>query len=99
MDKAGVQWDLHLFADTVNSGAADIAAIIEKTAQKVNPALVVLAHHDKVESLALGTRTDVSPVRESHALCMMPHVWHGQARLLFRIQAVWTPDKERSSNK
>ena len=96
MDKAGVQWDLHLFADTVNSGAADIAAIIEKTAQKVNPALVVLAHHDKVESHALGT---FSPVREPHALCMMPHVWHGQARLLFCIQAVWTPDKERSSNK
>lgn len=85
MDKAGVQWDLHLFADTVNSGAADIAAIIEKTAQKVNPVLVVLAHHDKVESRALVTHTDVALVHETHVTCTMPHVWHG---LLFCIQAV-----------
>lgn len=48
MDKAGIKWDLHLFADTVNSDAADIAIIIQKTAEKVKPALVVLAHHDKV---------------------------------------------------
>ena len=99
LDKAGVQWDLHLFADTVNSDAADIATIIQKTAQKVNPVLVVLAHHDKVASLALGTHTDVSPVHETHALCTMPHVWSGQARLLSCIQAVWTPDKGRSSNE
>ena len=48
LDKAGIQWDLHLFADTVNSDAADIATIIQKTAEKVRPALVVLAHHNKV---------------------------------------------------
>lgn len=47
LDKAGIQWDLHLFADTVNSDAADIATIIQKTAEKVRPALVVLAHHNK----------------------------------------------------
>ena len=48
LDKAGIQWDLHLFADTVNTEASDIATIIQKTAQKVQAELVVLAHHNKV---------------------------------------------------
>ena len=51
LDKAGIQWDLHLFADTVNTDAADIATIIQKTAQKVQAALVVIAHHDTNEKV------------------------------------------------
>ena len=48
LEKAGIQWDLHLFADTVNTEAADIAKIIQNTAQKVQAELVVLAHHNVV---------------------------------------------------
>lgn len=48
LETAGIQWDLHLFADTVNTGAADIAKIIQNTAQKVQAKLVVLAHHNEV---------------------------------------------------
>ena len=48
LEKAGIQWDLHLFADTVNTEAADIAKIIQNTAQKVQAELVVLAHHNEV---------------------------------------------------
>ncbi|KAL0046702.1 hypothetical protein WJX82_007872 [Trebouxia sp. C0006] len=47
LQKAGIPWELHLFADTVNSGAADIATIILKVAQKVDAVIVVLARHDK----------------------------------------------------
>jgi hypothetical protein len=50
LQKAGIPWELHLFADTVNSGAADIATIILKVAQKVDAVIVVLARHDKVKS-------------------------------------------------
>ena len=48
LEKAGIQWDLHLFADTVNTEASDIAKIIQNTAQKVQAELVVLAHHNEV---------------------------------------------------
>ena len=48
LEKAGIKWDLHLFADTVNSNASDIATIIQKTAQKVDAEILVLARHDKV---------------------------------------------------
>lgn len=48
LEKAGIQWDLHLFADTVNTEAADIGKIIQNTAQKVQAKLVVLAHHNEV---------------------------------------------------
>ena len=48
LEKAGIRWDLHLFADTVNTEASDIATIIETTAQKVQAVLVVLAHHNEV---------------------------------------------------
>lgn len=51
LERAGIQWDLHLFADTVNTDASDIGTIIQKTAQKVQAKLVVLAHHDKVCTL------------------------------------------------
>lgn len=57
LDKAGIQWDLHLFADTVNTEASDIATIIQKTAQKVQAELVVLAHHDKVFKACLDRVT------------------------------------------
>lgn len=53
LDEAGIQWDLHLFADTVNTEASDIATIIQKTAQKVQAELVVLAHHNKVLEMCL----------------------------------------------
>ena len=66
LDEAGIQWDLHLFADTVNSDATDIAIIIQKTAEKVRPALVVLAHHDKV---ATWTRV----ILNASALTLMQH--------------------------
>ena len=52
LDKAEIKWDLHLFADTVSSDATDIATIIQKTAEKVHAALVVLAHHDNQEKVA-----------------------------------------------
>lgn len=54
LDKAGIQWDLHLFADTVTSDATDIGMIIQKTAEKVQAALVVLAHHDNHEKAKQG---------------------------------------------
>ena len=46
LEKAGIQWDLHLFADTVNTDAADIAQIIKNRSLMVQSAVVVLAHHD-----------------------------------------------------
>lgn len=54
LERAGIQWDLHLFADTVNTDASDIGTIIQKTAQKVQAVLVVLAHHDKVKQGYFG---------------------------------------------
>lgn len=48
LDQADIQWDLHLFADTVSSDAGSIGALIEQVANKVNAELVVLAQHNKV---------------------------------------------------
>ena len=54
LDQADIQWDLHLFADTVSSDAGSIGSLIEQVANKVNAELVVLAQHNKVRKAAVA---------------------------------------------
>jgi len=50
LDKAGISYDMHLFADDSNSDAASIGKLIEQVANKVNAEMVVLARHNKAPS-------------------------------------------------